>query len=218
MTTLLLSGGVLAAILFVLVSTVDGATRPGYRLRRHPISALALGSRGWIQTANFLVTGVLLFGAAVGSWMALADDGTGWLLGWSLPVLLGVLAIAVVLSGVFPMDAMRDYPPGSGVAGTASGAMAADQLSRTHRVHDQVGSMVFLGFPVLCFVGAALFFGRPGGFGWGLFGVGAGIALLVLLGRFGQEWEQDGDGIGLVQRSMVVIGMGWIVVLLAHLL
>ena len=38
---------------------VEGAARPGYRPLRDTISELSLGPRGWIQTANFLVFGLL---------------------------------------------------------------------------------------------------------------------------------------------------------------
>jgi hypothetical protein len=64
--------GVLAGPLFVAIFTAHGATLPGYRARRHPVSSLALGTRGWIQKANFLVAGCLYGAFAVGLWRFLA--------------------------------------------------------------------------------------------------------------------------------------------------
>lgn len=67
-TALLLRGGVIAGPLFVATALAEGATRRGYVQRRHPVSSLALGSRGWVQTVNFLLTGTLYVGAAIGLW------------------------------------------------------------------------------------------------------------------------------------------------------
>ena len=53
------------AVLFVLVLLVDGWTRPGYSPVRQPVSALALGPRGWIQAASFMVCGAAI---ALGGW------------------------------------------------------------------------------------------------------------------------------------------------------
>lgn len=234
----LLWGGIVGALLFLTVFTVDGATRPGYRPRRHPVSALALGSRGWVQVANFVVCGALILGGAVGAWLALLAGDRGWL-GWLVSLLLAVFAVGLVLSGVFSMDPMRDYPPAessepSGSTDESAGSDTIDDSSvtgaeagtgpmpveptRTHRIHDQLGGVVFLAMPALAFTGAALLFDGGRGLIWSGLGVLAGIAQLVLLGRFEREWEADGDHIGLVQRVMLMIGLGWIVLLLANFL
>jgi hypothetical protein len=65
----LLRCGIAAGPLFTATFLAEGAARDGYRPLRHPVSSLALGPRGWIQTANFAVTGVLtLAGAASYGW------------------------------------------------------------------------------------------------------------------------------------------------------
>src|SRR4029450_10187220 len=48
------------------VSLAQAATREGFDLTRHPLSALANGSLGWLQIANFLVAGVLTIAGATG--------------------------------------------------------------------------------------------------------------------------------------------------------
>jgi hypothetical protein len=53
----LLSCGVAAGPVFVTAFVIQGAIREGYRPSRHPVSSLALGPGGWVQTANFAVTG-----------------------------------------------------------------------------------------------------------------------------------------------------------------
>ena len=49
---------------FAAVFLVEGALRDGYQPLRHPVSSLALGPRGWIQTANFAVAGTLFLAGA----------------------------------------------------------------------------------------------------------------------------------------------------------
>ncbi|MBE1484431.1 putative membrane protein [Plantactinospora soyae] len=76
LTRTLLGCGAVAPGLFILVFLVDGATRAGYDPTYHPVSALSLGPRGWIQITNFVLTGLLLLGFAVSSIpVAQAADG-----------------------------------------------------------------------------------------------------------------------------------------------
>src|SRR4051794_21435385 len=62
----LLTCGAVAGPLFVVVFLAEGATRAGYDPLRHPVSSLALGDGGWMQTVNFLVAGSLSLAFAVG--------------------------------------------------------------------------------------------------------------------------------------------------------
>src|SRR6478609_8223637 len=79
MTRWLLGCGVIAGPLFVVVFLVAGATRAGYDATRHPVSLLALGAAGWVQTASFFATGALVVCLAVGLWRALhAAGGAPW--------------------------------------------------------------------------------------------------------------------------------------------
>src|SRR4051794_23401433 len=65
-TRSLLVCGIGAAPLWAAVSLIQAATREGYDLTRHPLSALSNGPLGWIQTTNFLVCGVLTVAGSVG--------------------------------------------------------------------------------------------------------------------------------------------------------
>jgi hypothetical protein len=66
MTRRLLICGLLAGPLFIAVALVQAVSRDGYDLGRHPISLLSLGEAGWMQVANFVVTGGLCLACAVG--------------------------------------------------------------------------------------------------------------------------------------------------------
>ena len=68
-----------AGPLFVAAAVAQALTRPGFNLTRNALSLLDDGSLGWIQAANFIVTGLLLIAASVGLHRAItAGPGRRW--------------------------------------------------------------------------------------------------------------------------------------------
>ncbi|MEV1291338.1 DUF998 domain-containing protein [Pseudonocardia sp. NPDC049635] len=191
----LLWTGALGSWLFVVTFLVDGATRPGYSPIRHPVSALALGPRGGIQTANFVVCGLAITAGAV----ALVPDTV--LLGLAV----GLFGLGLVASGVFPMDPMRGYPPGA-PGGTP------EHTSRRHDLHDHAGAVVFLTLPVAAAV-AALTLGDTG---WRWYSGVTAVLLMVGFRVFGSAWENDDPRTGLVQRVVIGVGWSWLGLVFAH--
>lgn len=104
-TSALLWCGVVGAVLFIVVASVEGALRPGYRPAYHPVSALSLGGRGWVQIVSFVATGLLVTAFAVGV-HRVTDAVVG-------ATLVGAFGLALIASGVFSMDPMHGYPPGT---------------------------------------------------------------------------------------------------------
>lgn len=101
----LLRLGAASAALFVGVLLVEGALRAGYEPLYHTDSALSLGDRGGIQIANFLQLGFGAIAFAGVVWRTLQDRvGAG---------LIALFGFCMVASGVFVMDPMRGYPPGT---------------------------------------------------------------------------------------------------------
>jgi hypothetical membrane protein len=200
LTRALLVCGPAGAALFVAVFLVDGATRPGYDPTYHPVSALSLGDRGWVQIANFVVSGLLLTAFAAGLRRVVrAGRASVW-----GPLLLGGFGIALALSGVFVMDPTRGYPPGIPVDATGA--------SWQYAVHDGAGIVVFLSLPVACFVVARRFAARPRP-GWVLYCVATGLAGLALFVWFGVAWEADHPRTGLIQRVMIIVDLTWVAAL-----
>lgn len=126
-------GGLVAGPLFTLGYLLQGGARAGYSAWRHPISALALGNRGWMQVVNFLLSGGLLTGFAVG--VRRTEHGSAW-----SPLLIGAVGLGLIGAGVFACDPIGGYPPGTAVS---------DRRSRRGALHGFFSAFVFLGLPVL---------------------------------------------------------------------
>jgi hypothetical protein len=83
--------------------------REGFDLIRHPASLLSLGDLGWIQIANFIITGALYIACGVGLKRVLTDGiGRNW-----APRLFVIFGIALIIGGVFTADPGLGFPPGA---------------------------------------------------------------------------------------------------------
>jgi hypothetical protein len=59
--------GIVAGPLFIAVTLIQAFTRTGFDLARHPLSLLSLGSLGWIQILNFVVSGICTYSVPLDS-------------------------------------------------------------------------------------------------------------------------------------------------------
>jgi hypothetical membrane protein len=150
-TKSLLGYGVLAGVVYVLGSVVDGLLRPGFDFAHDSWSLLSLGERGWIHITVFVLTGLMVAAAGIGFRRHLG--------GVAGPALV-VYGALLVLAGVFPPDG-----PGSGF--TAHGLL-----------HLAAGGLGFVAFAVAAFATARRF-SRAGSRGWAAFSAVAGVLLLV---------------------------------------
>jgi hypothetical protein len=210
----LLACGVIGPLLFIGVFLIEGAIpaiRPaGYSPLRHPISTFAIGEYGWIQVANFLLTGALLLAFALGLRPALRRYGGGI---WA-PVLLGLIAVGLIGAGLFTADPVNGYPPGTP-------AMLEGAARTTHgTLHDGFSALVFLGLPAACVV-LGYRFARSGHRWW--VGYCLATAVLFLTGfvlaamGFAQNPTFVSVG-GLLQRLTLITGLAWITAIASYLL
>ncbi len=135
----LLYCGLAAGPVFVTTFLAEGARREHYRPSRHPVSSLALGSRGRVQTANFAVTGTLVLAGAAG--LARAADPV--LASRAGQALIGAAGAGLIGSAVFATDPVSGYPPGTPDALT--------QPSRTGTLHNLAAVPIFAGLPAAAF-------------------------------------------------------------------
>jgi uncharacterized protein DUF998 len=223
----LLSCGLAAGPVFVTAFLIQGATREGYRPSRHPVSSLALGPRGWVQTANFAVTGTLVLAGAAGLWRArdpagptdfadladfadfadhadLADLALSTRAGAAL---IGAAGVGIIGAAVFATDPVSGYPPGTPDALPAP--------TRTGVVHTLVAVPVFVGLPA-----AALTYAwrsaRTRRRGFALYSAATAATMLagaVLAGAGFDQSPRWVDRAGLLQRASIVAGFGWLTAL-----
>ncbi|MEV0283441.1 DUF998 domain-containing protein [Kribbella sp. NPDC050820] len=141
-TRALLTGGIVAGPLYVAVWLGQAFTREGFDPTRHPASLLANGGPGWIQTANFVVCGLLSLGAAIGLRRTLTGRGSTW-----APRLLGADGVGLLLAAIFPADPAAGFPAGT----------PADyaEISTRGMGHFVAGTIGFTGLIAACLVVAA---------------------------------------------------------------
>lgn len=193
----LLIAGVVAAPFFAVLALAHAAVRPGYDLARHPISMLALGDLGWIQTTNFVVSGLLMLIAAVGLRRARRGQKAAT---WG-PILFATQGIGLLIAAAFKMDPGDGFPIGTplGAPTTMSGHMI---------LHNVGGSLNFFTMIAACFVLARVF-GRP----WKVAGRVTAIAFAV-----GLAWAFTGGAAGSLTLFLgVVIAWTWQSISLAKL-
>ena len=165
----LLLCGVAFAPFFLIVVFSQAFTRPGFDLRRVPLSLLDLGDLGWMQIANFILSGLLAIAAAVGIRRSLAGARSGT---WG-PLLIATCGLGLILAGIFHPDPGYSFPPGApaGMSAKPSG-------------HAMVHNIGFL-FVVLSLIAACFVFSRGfrshGQRGWANYSVATGIAAPVLI-------------------------------------
>jgi hypothetical protein len=142
-TRRLLTAGIVAGPLFLGTWLAQALTREGFDLTRHPLSLLALGDGGWIQIANFVVTGALFVGCAAGLRRALgAEPGGAW-----GPRLIGAFGVGLIVAGVFVTDAGAGFP---------AGAPAGAPVMSWHGLLHELGYLVAM----LSWTAAAVVFAR----------------------------------------------------------
>ncbi len=194
------AAGTAAPVLFVAVFVTEGWLRPDYQPLSMFVSELSLGPRGWVQIANFLVSGALLIVFA----RAAAPYLRGGRAGAVGPILLQIIGLSLMASGPFVTDpsALITRPSVHGL------------------IHGVFGAVVFSLAPVSCFVFYRRFRRDPAWHRLAAWSLVAAVSLVVgiVLLRLAQ---QPGGALfawrGLVQRAVLITFMGWLFAVAAYL-
>lgn len=184
--TLLLSCGILASVLFTATYLIEGALHPGYDLMRQTISSLELVSNGWTQQVNFIVFALLISCFAVG----IRKELSGGFGATVFPILQGLVALGLVISGIFVYDPL-------------------------HTVGDYIAFLsVVIGF----FVIARRFAQEPDwGMGWAVYSITSAILAMGFLAAFGTALGHGGDA-GLFERLAGLVRSVWSLFFVGRLL
>lgn len=168
-TAHLLGGGVLAGAMFLVLWALQAFTRDGFDPGHHPISLLSLGDLGWIQIANFVLTGALVIACAVGLRRGMRPGrGDTW-----GPRLIGGMGAGLVLAGVFVTDPGAGFPAGA-PAGTPD-------MSWHGGLHEAGYVLVMLSWTAACLVFRA-HFATYGQRGWARACIATLVAVFLVSG------------------------------------
>lgn len=194
----------MAGPLFIAAFTREGAMRPGYDPMREPVSALALGERGWTQRANFIGTGTLMLAYSAGLRRALPGSRWG-------PRLVAAFAVGLVGAGVFVTDPVPATTPGE--LSPAAGS--------THGDLHNIFSLVVFGALVGACGALGRRFAKSGHPGWAAYSALSGLLVVMGIRLFGRGFDGAKGFVdvgGLIQRVTIAIGWGWLAVVAVHLL
>lgn len=145
-----LLGGAVGAVSFVVVFLVNDAVKPDYEPMRDFVSEASIGRGGWVQIANFLVTGILLLASS----FALSRTVGAW-----TGRLVGLVGAGLTAAGVFVSDAVpHGHVTWHGIA------------------HNAVSILVFASLSLAC-ITAARWRPTPN---WRRYCIGTGIAVPAL--------------------------------------
>jgi hypothetical protein len=102
-----LTFGAISGVIFTLSWIVQEAFKTGYNSMMIPISSLAIGELGWIQSANFLISGTALIFFAYGlEKIRLKEEFSKWIV-----IFLTIGAVGLIRAGCFITDPMNGFPP-----------------------------------------------------------------------------------------------------------
>lgn len=182
---------------FVAVFTIEGWLRPGYGPARMYVSELALGGRGWIQNANFIVFGLLLLVFTRRVAVEFAGEKASR---WSIS-LLATTAVCYLAFGFFVMDAV---------------STPRDELTFSGILHALLGEVVLVCMPLSCFVFWRRFQRQARWRSLGQWTLGLGIisaiasSVMLVSMNFPAAQQALLEWVGLIQRFSIVPYMAWL--------
>jgi hypothetical protein len=190
----LLQAGVIGPIFFVLVFISDGFLHPNYSQMSQMVSFLSVQTNGWIQIANFVISGLLLIAFAIGFFQRMQPViQKRHLLGISM--LLFLVGAGLVNDG-FNVTALPGQPLG---------------------LH---GSLHVLGFLVIfaSLIAASFLTGRqllkvPAWRGYGWYSIIAGLITLLSFFALIVIMVKLPAIAGLINRAVIIEAFSWCVIM-----
>jgi uncharacterized protein DUF998 len=199
---LLLLGGAVGPVLFVIVVFIEGATRPGYNQLRNYVSDLSLSGFGWMQVVNFVVCGLLCLAFTVGFRL---NMGSSCLMTVAT-ILFGVFSVCLIVAGLFSTDPHLGYPPG----------VPAGRTTTHGTIHGIAGLLDFVSIAAVAILMGFYFAREQSWRRWSAPSILIGVLILMLFVIFNVTATMDITGdwpnapTGLVQRVAIVLGWGWL--------
>jgi hypothetical membrane protein len=195
----LLALGAAGPVVFLVVSTLLGFFDPGFDVMTEPVSALAWGQLGWVQTANFYALGAATIAFALGLYRKLEGRGR-----MGAAILLSISGLALIVAGIF-----KGTPPGA--EPTPSGL-----------IHGMAFFWTFIPLPTAYALTALRLKVERG---WGAHAVYSAAMPSVVFGLvviYGVLGSDPGDPLfpigGILNRVLIALAFGWVTITAARLL
>ncbi|GAB4587763.1 DUF998 domain-containing protein [Nocardia sp. IFM 10818] len=192
--------------LFITAGIIGGLTRAGFDMVKNPLSQLSTGDLGWLNIANFVVSGLLMLLGAYGLREVLRGQPAGT---WG-PRWIALNGVGLIAGGVFVTDPAFGYPDGAP-------ALAPDTLSWHGWLHAVAPIIGMIG-AVGAMVAFALRWRRAGHTGLAVYTVLTMIVYVV--GGFSVQATQNAEGYYNFIPLWItgVIAAVWMIVLSARVL
>ena len=195
-TRSLLGYGMLVGPFYLALGVGQGLVRDGFSFARHPLSVLANGPGGWVQTANFVVSALMVLAAVVGIARVDARRSRG------MRAALAVYALGMMVAAVFRTDPIDGFPPGTPLGVPAT-------MSTSGLVHLVAGAVTFIAMAIACSAGARTMAKRGE----------RGLSRLSLLAGFvvffaffgGAAFSSSAGGVAGIWLA-VVVGWAWLAI------
>lgn len=183
--------GLGALPIFTGLVLLQVALTPAFDLQTMPLSVLALGPIGWVQTANFVVVGAMIIVSAIGVGAVLKTRG-----GRFASAMLLLYGLGTVAAGVFPSDVIDGFP---------AGAVQAEAISLNAQLHGAAFAAAHLGLIAAAATFAGAFLARRST-GWAILCIATVVVvpLLITLG-FGVPSVRGGAFF-----TTGLVTMGWL--------
>jgi hypothetical protein len=205
---ILLLCGAAAGPLYVTLGVIQMLIRPGYDPTRHDLSLMSNGELGWIQIANFVITGLLVIAGAVGMGHVLRGSRGGT---WG-PLLVSIYGLGLIGAGIFVADPALGFPPGT--------PADAHEISGHGLMHFVSGGLGFLALIAACFVFARRF-SKLKQRGLALFSVLTGIVFFAAFFGIATGAQLGGTVLVFVTLAFtaaVLIAWAWLSTMFLHLI
>ena len=188
--------GLAAAGLFMAVATVQGAMRPGYNAWHQAISALSLGSGGWVQQVNFVIFGAALVGTAP-AWRRLLAGGTG---ASAYPILIAATGLSFIVASVVRQDPAPGYDPEG---------LSLERRTTLGIIHLAIAGVAAASSVIALLVMAQRFAGDPVWRGWSAYSRSMALVTVLCVVVYG-VWSTRATGFaGTFERAAILLPVVW---------
>lgn len=199
----LVLSGAISGIFFTLSWIIQEAFKTGYDPIMVPISSLAIGELGWIQSATFLISGGTLILFAYGLEKIRKKEGfSKWII-----ILSAIGGIGLIGAGCFTTAPISGFPPGT--------PETINESTLNGILHQLFSVLIFIELPIAMLLFSKHFF-KIKNRKWWIYSISSAILFIIFIIIL-KAASDPSQGLfhyfGLIQRIILIIGFLWVILL-----